>query len=136
MPKNSYWKGASPTKFFTIIIVLIAFLLAIAALATFNGTFWTIGGALLTSLISPPLLSIKFFWPKHKTTAKIVMLFAFILLNIFIVFYFVSLCTSYPMYSLALIEYFVALILILSVFVLLYERYLILKLESKRALTE
>lgn len=135
MSKNGFWESVSNPKFFTIIIVLLAFLLVITTLATFNNTLWTIGAALVFSLMIPPLTYIE-VRAKHKFLAKAVVFSVFYFINIFVVFYFGQQWTSYPLYSLALIEYFVTLILVMSVFALLSERYIRPKLESNQVITE
>lgn len=132
MSKNGVWEDISTPKFFTIIIVLFACLVGITALATINGTLWTFGSALVTSLMVPFLIYIRFLWPKHKTCAKAGVVVVFILINNFILFYFLHQWTADSMYFLALIEYFVALVLVMSMAALLYERYLKSKLENER----
>ncbi|MHA2314686.1 MAG: hypothetical protein ACXACF_05305 [Candidatus Hermodarchaeia archaeon] len=131
MSKNGFWEDISNSKFFTIIIVLVAFLLGITALATFNGTLLTIGAALILSFVMPLLIYFR-IWPKYKMIARVVFSFCFLVMNDSIISYFLQQGTSYPMYFLALIEYFIALVLVMSVAALLYERYLRPKLESTR----
>ncbi len=129
MSKNGVWEGISNPQFFTIIIVLIACLLGITALSTFNGTLWIIGVALVFSLWIPPLTYIE-VRVKHKFVANAVVFSVFIFIHVFLVIYCGQQWTPYPLYTLALIEYFVALILVISVVVLLCLRYLKPKLES------
>jgi len=135
MSKNGFWEDISTPKFFTIIIVLLTFLLGITTLATFNNTLWTIGAALVYSLIVPPFILIE-VRVKHKFMANAVVFSVFIFIHMFLVYYFGQQWTPYPLYTLALTEYFVALILAISVVALLCLRYLKPKLESRRVLTE
>jgi hypothetical protein len=128
MSKNGFWEDINKPQFFTIIIVLFAFLFGITALATFNGTLWTIGAALVFSLWIPPLTYIE-VRVKHKFVANAVVFSVFIFIHSFLVIYCGQQWTPYPLYSLALIEYFVALILIIIVVALLCLRYLKPKLE-------
>ena len=107
----------------------------ITTLATFNGTLWVVGGALLFSLMIPPLTYIE-VRAKHKFMAKAVVFAVFSFINVFVVLYFGPQWTPYPMYSLALFEYFVTLIFIMSLVGLLSERYLKPKLESNQVITE
>ncbi len=131
MSKNGFWEDISNSKFFTIIFVLFALLLGITALTTFNGTLLTIGAALILSFVMPLLIYFR-IWPKYKTIARVVFSFCFLVMNDIIISYFLQQGTSYPTYFLALIEYFVAIVLVMSVAALLYERYLRPKLESIR----
>jgi len=79
--------GHQHPKFFTIIIVLLAFLLVITALATFNNTLWTIGAALVYSLIVPPFIYIE-VRVKHKFRANAVVFSVFFFIHMFLVYYF------------------------------------------------
>ncbi|MHA2313852.1 MAG: hypothetical protein ACXACF_00970 [Candidatus Hermodarchaeia archaeon] len=129
MSKNGLWEDISNSQFIIIIIVLFAFLLGITALATFNGTIWTTGAALVYSLIVPPFIYIE-VRVKHKFMAKAVVFSVFFFIHMFLVYYFGRQWTPYPLYTLALIEYFVTLILVISVVALFCLRYLKPKLES------
>ncbi len=129
MSTNGYWEDISNRKFFTIIIILLVCLLGITALATINSTLWTIGTSLVTSLGVPFLIYIRFLWPKHKTCAKPCVVVVFILINISILIYFLQYWTNETMFLVALIEYIVALALVMSIAALFYERYLKHKLE-------
>jgi hypothetical protein len=116
MSTNGYWEDISNLKFFTIIIVLLVFLFMITKLATINSTLWIV----VTSLGVPFLIYIR-IWLKHKTCAKAAVYFIFVPLNLVIIFYFLHQWTTFSMYFLALIEYFVALALVMSLAALFYE---------------
>ena len=128
MSTNGFWEDISNLKFAAIVFVLLVFLFGITTLATINSTIWTVGTSLITSLGVPFLIYIR-IWSKHKTCAKAAVYLIFVPLNLVIVFYFLQQWTTFSMYFLALIEYFAALALVMSLAALFYERYLKHKLE-------
>ncbi len=128
MSTNGYWEDVSNLKFFTFILILLACLLGITTLASFNSTLWTVGTSLVTSLGVPFLIYIR-IWPKHKTCAKAAVYLIFVPINLVIIFYFLQQWTTFSMYFLALIEYFITLALVMSIAALFYARYLKHKLE-------
>jgi hypothetical protein len=130
MSTNGYWEDISNLKFFTIVIILFVFLVGITTLATINGTLWTVGTSLVTSLGVPFVIYIRFLSHKRKTWAKAAVYCIFVPINLIIIFYFLQQWTTFSMYLLVIIEYFTALALIMTIAALLYERYLKHKLES------
>ncbi len=135
MSKNGFGGKISNSRFFTINIILLAFLLGITVVATFNGTLWAIGAALITSLVIIPFIYIE-VRVNHKFMVRLVIGAVFILITMFLVSYLGEPWTPYPLYAIAIIEYSFAVFLFACVVGLLCWRYLRPKFESNQVIAE
>jgi len=101
----------------------------ITVLASLTNTLWTIGAALLYSMVLP-FIYYADARVNHKFLTRFALLSIFLFVNIFIVIYFGRQWTPEPLYPLAMIQHIVGLILVGSVVAILLERFLKPKLES------